>query len=142
MVGSISFHPSLELPSSISNTLTNANFNTSKRNKFINSSGRFISNSSNKTAVASASSSEYGVREGPSCLFVGPVETATKDMLEALYQQARDSYYSGRPLILDDMFDKVELKLRWYGSKSVVKYPRCSLKRQSTYADAEGGATG
>jgi len=35
------------------------------------------------------------------------------------------------------MFDKVELKLRWYGSKSVVKYPRCSLKRQSTYADAE-----
>ncbi|KAH9327035.1 hypothetical protein KI387_007213, partial [Taxus chinensis] len=50
---------------------------------------------------------------------------------------ARDSYYSGRPLILDDMFDKVELRLRWYGSKSVVKYPRCSLKRQSTYADAE-----
>jgi hypothetical protein len=54
MVGSISFHPSLELPPSISNTLTNANFNTSKRNKFINSSGRFISNSSNKTAVVSS----------------------------------------------------------------------------------------
>ncbi|KAF2928782.1 hypothetical protein DAI22_05g008800 [Oryza sativa Japonica Group] len=35
------------------------------------------------------------------------------------------------------MFDKVELKLRVYGSPSVVKYPRCSLKRQSTYADAE-----
>jgi hypothetical protein len=35
------------------------------------------------------------------------------------------------------MFDRVELKLRWYGSKSVVKYPRCSLLRQSTYADAE-----
>ncbi|PKA64080.1 PGR5-like protein 1A, chloroplastic [Apostasia shenzhenica] len=35
------------------------------------------------------------------------------------------------------MFDKVELKLRFYGSKSVVKYPRCSIKRQSTYADAE-----
>lgn len=149
MVGSVSFHPSLELPSSISKTLkngfqrlsagTNANFNNNKWNKFINSSRRFIiSNSSNKIAVVSASSSsEYGVREGPSCIFVGPVETANKDMLEALYQQARDSYYSGRPLILDDMFDKVELKLRWYGSKSVVKYPRCSLKRQSTYADAE-----
>ncbi|XP_057812606.1 PGR5-like protein 1A, chloroplastic isoform X5 [Cryptomeria japonica] len=53
------------------------------------------------------------------------------------FGKARDSYYSGRPLILDDMFDKVELKLRWYGSRSVVKYPRCSLKRQSTYADAE-----
>ncbi|CAD6273267.1 unnamed protein product [Miscanthus lutarioriparius] len=50
---------------------------------------------------------------------------------------ARDSYYSGQPLIVDDMFDKVELKLRLYGSKSVVKYPRCSLIRQSTYADAE-----
>lgn len=30
-----------------------------------------------------------------------------------------------------------QLKLRWYGSKCVVKYPRCSLRRQSTYADAE-----
>ncbi|PKU76449.1 PGR5-like protein 1B, chloroplastic [Dendrobium catenatum] len=75
--------------------------------------------------------------EGPSCLFVGSIETASKEMLEALYQQARDSYYSGKPLIFDDMFDKVELKLRSYGSKSVVKYPRCSLMRQSTYADAE-----
>ncbi|KAL5709573.1 hypothetical protein ACHQM5_020248 [Ranunculus cassubicifolius] len=35
------------------------------------------------------------------------------------------------------MFDQVELKLRWYGSKSVIKYPRCSLRRQSTYADAQ-----
>ncbi|KAL6624791.1 hypothetical protein ACP70R_032112 [Stipagrostis hirtigluma subsp. patula] len=75
--------------------------------------------------------------EGPSCLYVGPLETASQEMLEALYHQARDSYYSGQPLIVDDMFDKVELKLRLYGSKSVVKYPRCSLKRQSTYADAE-----
>ncbi|WOL16510.1 hypothetical protein Cni_G25297 [Canna indica] len=75
--------------------------------------------------------------EGPSCLYVGPIETASKEMLEALYQQARDSYYNGNPLIVDDMFDKIELKLRLYGSKSVVKYPRCSLKRQSTYADAE-----
>ncbi|OEL29018.1 hypothetical protein BAE44_0009966 [Dichanthelium oligosanthes] len=75
--------------------------------------------------------------EGPSCLYVGPIETASQEKLEALYHQARDSYYSGQPLIVDDMFDKVELKLRLYGSKSVVKYPRCSLIRQSTYADAE-----
>nr|XP_009384870.1 PREDICTED: uncharacterized protein LOC103972301 isoform X2 [Musa acuminata subsp. malaccensis] len=54
--------------------------------------------------------------DAPSCLYVGPIETASKEMLEALYQQ---------------------LKLRLYGSKSVVKYPRCSLRRQSTYADAE-----
>ncbi|PVH61668.1 hypothetical protein PAHAL_3G090800 [Panicum hallii] len=79
--------------------------------------------------------------EGPSCLYVGPIETASQEKLEALYHQARDSYYSGQPLIVDDMFDKVELKLRLYGSKSVVKYPRCSLIRQSTYADAEGRRT-
>ncbi|XP_057449179.1 PGR5-like protein 1B, chloroplastic [Lotus japonicus] len=75
--------------------------------------------------------------QGPSCIFVGPLETANKETLEALYCQARDAYYSGEPLIVDDMFDRVELKLRWYGSKSVVKYPRCSIRRQSAYADAE-----
>ncbi|XVE59264.1 hypothetical protein DITRI_Ditri05aG0032000 [Diplodiscus trichospermus] len=75
--------------------------------------------------------------EGPSCIFVGPIETASQETLEALYRQARDSYYSGEPLIVDDMFDRVELKLRRYGSKSVVKYPRCSIRRHSTYADAE-----
>ncbi|KAJ9548800.1 hypothetical protein OSB04_021343 [Centaurea solstitialis] len=75
--------------------------------------------------------------EGPSCLFVGPIESASQETLEALYRQARDAYYSGKPLIVDDMFDRVELKLRRYGSKYVVKYPRCSLRQQSTYADAE-----
>ncbi|KAM1698151.1 hypothetical protein ACFX14_029320 [Malus domestica] len=75
--------------------------------------------------------------EGPYCIYVGPIETASKETLEALYSQARDAYYSGDPLIVDDMFDRVELKLRWYGSKCVMKYPRCSLRRQSTYADAE-----
>ncbi|XP_078428442.1 PGR5-like A protein [Wolffia australiana] len=75
--------------------------------------------------------------EGPSCIFVGPIDNASKETLEALYHQARDSYYSGKPLIVDDMFDKIELKLRLYGSKSVVKYPRCSLRKQAAYADAE-----
>lgn len=76
--------------------------------------------------------------QGPSCIFVGPIETASKETLEALYRQARDAYYSGNPLIVDDMFDRVELKLRRFRSKCVVKYPRCSLRMQSTYADAEG----
>ncbi|KMT05229.1 hypothetical protein BVRB_7g173730 [Beta vulgaris subsp. vulgaris] len=77
------------------------------------------------------------ISEGPSCILVGPIETASQETLEALYNQAKDAYYSGKPLIMDDMFDRVELKLRWYGSKSAVKYPRCSLRRQSTYADAQ-----
>ncbi|XP_023523155.1 PGR5-like protein 1A, chloroplastic [Cucurbita pepo subsp. pepo] len=89
-----------------------------------------------RTANNALSSSDELV-QGPSCIFVGPIETASKETLEALYLQARDAYYSGQPLIVDDMFDRVELKLRWFGSKSVVKYPRCSLRRQSTYADAE-----
>ncbi|XP_011089481.1 PGR5-like protein 1B, chloroplastic isoform X2 [Sesamum indicum] len=89
--------------------------------------------------AAAAAAARNGCRrvEGPSCIFIGPVETASQENLEALYRQARDAYYSGEPLIVDDMFDRVELKLRWYGSKSVVKYPRCSLRQQSTYADAE-----
>lgn len=84
-----------------------------------------------------AAAATFKNEEGPSCIFVGPLETASKETLEALYRQARDAYYSGKPLIVDDMFDRVELKLRWYGSKSVIKYPRCSIRRQSTYADAE-----
>ncbi|KAF1899111.1 hypothetical protein Lal_00019232 [Lupinus albus] len=76
---------------------------------------------------------------GPYCVYVGPLETANQETLEALYSQARDAYYSGEPLIVDDMFDRVELKLRRFGSKSVVKYPRCSIRRQSTFADAESG---
>lgn len=82
--------------------------------------------------------SSKALLEGPSCLFIGPIESASQETLEALYRQARDAYYSGKPLIVDDMFDRVELKLRWYGSKYVVKYPRCSLRQHSTYADAEG----
>jgi hypothetical protein len=30
-----------------------------------------------------------------------------------------------------------QTQLRWHGSKLVLKYPRCSLKRFSAYADAE-----
>ncbi|XP_073273727.1 uncharacterized protein [Primulina huaijiensis] len=86
----------------------------------------------------SATRSNSSQLEGLSCVFVGKIETASQETLEALYCQARDAYYSGEPLIVDDMFDRVELKLRWYGSKYVIKYPRCSLRRQSTYADAKG----
>ncbi|KAG4972371.1 hypothetical protein JHK82_038041 [Glycine max] len=107
------------------------------------------SSSSNGLSVVakmrrSSSVSLFSVRachdlpHGPSCIYVGPLHTATQETLEALYsQQARDAYYSGEPLILDDMFDRLELKLKWYGSKSVVKYPRCSIRRHSTYADAD-----
>lgn len=100
-------------------------------------SGRLGRPRAPRVGLGAAGVAAAGAGEGPSCLYVGPIETASQERLEALYRQARDSYYSGQPLIVDDMFDKVELKLRVYGSPSVVKYPRCSLKRQSAYADAE-----
>ncbi|KAJ6849278.1 PGR5-like protein 1B, chloroplastic [Iris pallida] len=107
--------------------------------RFFSARARSSSSSSDPRARSESRwrSAAAAAAEGPSCLFVGPIDTASKEMLEALYHQARYSYYNGKPLIVDDMFDKVELKLRLYGSKSVVKYPRCSLRRQSTYADAE-----
>lgn len=99
------------------------------------------------------------IEEGPSCMFLGPVESEDKQRLEAFYaevcllipsrillnelaglqmlltrvmysyvmrevphdsvyvsvlrpcrlRQARDSYYSGRPLVVDDIFDRVEV---------------------------------
>lgn len=92
--------------------------------------------------AAAAAAARNGCRrvEGPSCIFIGPVETASQENLEALYRQvsvafanlesvlisliinisffvllflfsfkARDAYYSGEPLIVDDMFDRVEV---------------------------------
>ncbi|XP_039128440.1 PGR5-like protein 1A, chloroplastic isoform X3 [Dioscorea cayenensis subsp. rotundata] len=108
-----------------------------QRQRFSSPRKRILPRARSYGATRSGAVPSSFAAEGPSCLFVGPIETASKEMLEALYLQARDAYYSGKPLIVDDMFDKVELKLRIYGSKSVVKYPRCSLRQQSTYADAE-----
>ncbi|XP_061354184.1 PGR5-like protein 1B, chloroplastic [Gastrolobium bilobum] len=112
---------------STSNVIQSMFVELPRRNRF----GRISGKSHRVSATSDVSA------EGPYCIYVGPLETANKETLEALYYQARDAYYSGEPLIVDDMFDRVELKLRWYGSKSVVKYPRCSIRRHSTYADAE-----
>lgn len=98
--------------------------------------GRFILPEKQVLCFVSASTAG-SCTDAPSCIFIGPIETAGKARLEALYQQARDSYYSGQPLVVDDMFDRVEMQLRWHGSKLVLKYPRCSLKRFTAYADAE-----
>ncbi|CAI5494862.1 unnamed protein product, partial [Closterium sp. Naga37s-1] len=50
---------------------------------------------------------------------------------------ARDAYYSGRPLVSDDIFDMVERRLRWFHSALVKKYPRCSIRALYCYSDAE-----
>ncbi|XP_058771486.1 probable receptor-like protein kinase At1g11050 [Vicia villosa] len=63
------------------------------------------------------------VKQLSSNIYASPPQTATKETLEAFFSQARDAYYRGETLIVDNMFDIVKLKLKWYGSKSVVKYP-------------------
>ena len=75
---------------------------------------------------------EMGMRdvpsiEGPSCIRLPPIEAATVEELEALYAQwAKNTYFSGQPVVDDAMFDTVERRLRYLGSDAAVKYPRCS----------------
>ncbi|CAI7852400.1 unnamed protein product, partial [Closterium sp. NIES-53] len=56
----------------------------------------------------SSQSGEAPANDAPSCLFLGPLESATREQLEQFYSQARDAYYSGKPLVSDDIFDMVE----------------------------------
>eukprot|EP00898_Chlorokybus_atmophyticus_P000849 jgi/Chlat1/1765/Chrsp134S02090 len=89
-------------------------------------------------AITSASGgASLSAVEAPSCMYIGPLHLADQAGLEALYTQARDTYYSGRPLIMDEMFDALEARLREYSSKLVKKYPRCSLQKFAVYSDAE-----
>ncbi|PNX62908.1 PGR5-like protein, partial [Trifolium pratense] len=68
-------------------------------------SNRSVSSSSSFSLRISATCDDRP--HGPSCIYVGPLQTATQETLEALYSQARDAYYRGEPLIVDDMFDRV-----------------------------------
>lgn len=52
---------------------------------------------STKTPNSPLSSSE-DLAQGPSCIFVGPIETATQETLEALYLQVSDYYATFRSL--------------------------------------------
>ncbi|CAI5468018.1 unnamed protein product [Closterium sp. Yama58-4] len=85
----------------------------------------------------SSQSGEAPDNDAPSCLFLGPLESATREQLEQFYSQARDAYYSGKPLVSDDIFDLVERRLRWFHSALVKKYPRCSIRALYCYSDAE-----
>lgn len=49
--------------------------------------------------------------EGPSCIRLPPLELATLEELEATYVQAKNTYFSGQPVVDDVMFDEVEKRL-------------------------------
>ena len=74
--------------------------------------------------------------EGPSCIRLPPIEAATVSELEALYAQAKNTYFSGQPVVDDAMFDNIERRLRYLGSDAAVKYPRCSRQDMRVYSDA------
>ncbi|KAL1344064.1 hypothetical protein AAHE18_08G021100 [Arachis hypogaea] len=65
-----------------------------------------------------------------------PPATATARRLRCVSSRRRRiNFFSSLPLFYRRCIS--ELKLRWYRSKSVIKYPRCSIRRQLAYVDAE-----
>lgn len=80
--------------------------------------------------------------EPPSCPYFGPIDALDVVSLERLYIRAKELYYDGQPIMADNVFDELELRLRQAGSEVVRKYPRCSLRRSRTmYADADEDLT-
>jgi hypothetical protein len=75
--------------------------------------------------------------EGPSCYVLPPLEEATREDLEKVYKQAKNTYFSGQPVIEDKMFDEIERRLRQMGSEYARKYPRCSRRDMKIYGDLE-----
>ena len=49
--------------------------------------------------------------EGPSCIRLPPLEQCTVEDLEAAYVQAKNTYFSGQPLMDDEKFDQIEKRL-------------------------------
>ena len=75
--------------------------------------------------------------QGPSCFLLPPLDVATTADLERTYAQAKNTYFSGQPVISDVMFDEIELRLRQRGSDFTKKYPRCSRRDMKIYGDLE-----
>ena len=75
--------------------------------------------------------------EGPSCYVLPPLARARAEDLEKVYAQAKNTYFSGQPVIEDRMFDEIERRLRQMGSDAARKYPRCSRRDMKIYGDVE-----
>ena len=75
--------------------------------------------------------------EGPSCYVLPPLARATREDLEKVYAQAKNTYFSGQPVIEDRMFDEIERRLRQMGSDAARKYPRCSRRDMKIHGHLE-----
>lgn len=62
-----------------------------QRQRFSSPRKRILPRARSYGATRSGAVPSSFAAEGPSCLFVGPIETASKEMLEALYLQVRFS---------------------------------------------------
>ena len=63
--------------------------------------------------------------DGPSCLRLPPLHLSTRAELEEVYLQAKNTYFSGQPIVDDAFFDAIETRLKHLGSDVARKYPRC-----------------
>ena len=75
--------------------------------------------------------------DGPSCLRLPPLHLSTRAELEEVYLQAKNTYFSGQPIVDDAFFDAIETRLKHLGSDVARKYPRCSRRDMTVFGDAE-----
>ncbi len=54
---------------------------------------------------------------------------------EQKFLEASLAYVSGNPILSDEEFDKLKIKLKTEGSEIVVEGPRCSLRSRKVYSD-------
>ncbi|GLT40441.1 hypothetical protein SLA2020_145780 [Shorea laevis] len=54
---------------------------------------------------------------------------------EQKFLEASMAYVSGKPILSDEEFDKLKLRLKMEGSEIVAEGPRCSLRSRKVYSD-------
>ncbi|KAM3221348.1 hypothetical protein P3L10_020616 [Capsicum annuum] len=54
---------------------------------------------------------------------------------EERFLEASMAYVSENPILTDEEFDKLKLKLKMDGNEIMVKGPRCSLRSRKVYSD-------
>ncbi|MBA0796719.1 hypothetical protein Gohar_007462 [Gossypium harknessii] len=54
---------------------------------------------------------------------------------EQKFLEASMAYVSGKPILSDEEFDELKMRLKMEGSEIVVEGPRCSLRSRKVYSD-------
>jgi hypothetical protein len=78
--------------------------------------------------------------EGPSCIRLPPLALCTLEDLETLYVQAKNTYFSGQPVVDDAMFDQIEKRL--VRVCPALPSACCVCRASSRHNSGEAGACG